>query len=413
MKFKFTSVVMMLFLLSYQLSAQEERQKEKKLVFIIVDGIAADMIPNAKTPNLDLIARDGDFTEAYVGGVKGTYSETPTISAVGYNSLLTGTWVNKHNVYGNEIKQPNYNYPTIFRLFSNDFPEKETAIFSTWEDNRTKLLGEHLVGSNFLKIGYAFDGFEKDTINFPHDPYREYIKNIDIKVAAEAAAYIKSDAPDLSWVYLEFSDDMGHGYGDSPQLYDAIAFEDQLIGQIYNSVKYRQANYNEDWLFIVTTDHGRSPQDGKHHGGQSDRERSTWIAMNKKANQYFKKQIPAIVDILPTMVSFLDIDVENSVQQEWDGISLIDKVDAMNLSAKLNGESIKVSWKALTEKDAEAKLYIARTNNVKYGANDDYELLGTALIKDGGAEFPLIKKSENYKILMVTPNHQLNTWIIN
>ncbi|MCL6217688.1 alkaline phosphatase family protein [Zunongwangia pacifica] len=397
---------------SLQMIAQGDRQKEKKLVFIIVDGIAADMIPKATTPNLDLISQNGDFSEAYVGGGKGTYSETPTISAVGYNSLLTGVWVNKHNVYGNEIKQPNYNYPTIFRLFTNDFPEKQTAIFSTWQDNRTKLVGEKLVGTNFLDVDYAFDGFEKDTINFPHDPYREYIKNIDHKVANHAADYIKKEGPDLSWVYLEFSDDMGHGYGDSPQLYNAIEFEDQLIGKIYESINYREANFNEDWLFIVTTDHGRTAKDGKHHGGQSDRERSTWIAMNKKGNSYFKEQIPGIVDILPTMVSFLDLHPENSVKEEWDGIPLLGAVDAMELSANLHGDTLKLNWKALTETNDKAKFYVARTNKVKYGAKDEYEFLGSATIKDGTAEFPIAKKADSYKILMETPNHRLNTWIV-
>lgn len=82
---------------------------------------------------------------------KGGYSETPTISAVGYNSLLTGTWVNKHNVFGNDIKAPNYNYPTIFRLFKNQFPNKKTAVFSTWEDNRTKLIGENLDATGKIK----------------------------------------------------------------------------------------------------------------------------------------------------------------------------------------------------------------------------------------------------------------------
>ena len=89
---------------------------KRKAVFIIVDGISADVIEELNPPALKEISKAGGYTRAYVGGEKGTHTETPTISAVGYNSLLTGTWVNKHNVWGNNIKDPNYHYPDIFRI---------------------------------------------------------------------------------------------------------------------------------------------------------------------------------------------------------------------------------------------------------------------------------------------------------
>jgi len=114
----------------------QNSKKSKKVVFVIVDGIAADMLKSTPTLNLDSIAREGSYSDAYVGGLKDGYSQTPTISAVGYNSLLTGVWANKHNVWGNGIKDPNYNYPTIFRIYKDNFPNGKTAIFSTWLDNR-------------------------------------------------------------------------------------------------------------------------------------------------------------------------------------------------------------------------------------------------------------------------------------
>src|SRR4051812_16429895 len=139
-----------------------QAQKQKKAVFIIVDGIPGDVIEKLQPPALMEISKAGGFTLAYTGGVKGTYNETPTISAPGYNDLITGVWGNKHNVWDNDIADPNYNYLNIFKIAENVNPSLKTAIFSTWTDNRTKLVGENV-------LDYSFDGLELDTINYPHD----------------------------------------------------------------------------------------------------------------------------------------------------------------------------------------------------------------------------------------------------
>ncbi|MDC6386596.1 alkaline phosphatase family protein [Muricauda sp. SK9] len=382
----------------------------KKVVFIIVDGISADQLKTADTPFLDQIGDLGGYTEAYVGGGKDTYSETPTISAVGYNSLITGTWANKHNVWGNEIKAPNYNYPTIFRLYKDQYPDGTIGVFSSWLDNRTKLVGNGMEETGGIRVDYHFDGLEHDSINFPHDVQRNFMKLIDYTVADHAAETILEKAPDVSWVYLEFSDDMGHGFGDGDRFNAAIHFEDKLIGKIWMAVEERQASHNEEWLFIVTTDHGRGAKDGKHHGGQSERERSTWIVTNsKQTNPYFNERIPAVVDILPTMTDFLGIKVPIHIRREWDGVSLVQPVDAIDLKAKRKGNNLVVSWQNLSE--GEGKLYLSGTNDFKSGGKDDYKFMDTVILGKGQVEIPMRKIPKGFcKLVLETEHTTLNTW---
>jgi len=127
----------------------------------------------------------------------------------------------------------------------------------------------------------------------------------------------------MSWIYLEYTDDMGHRYGKSPQLDTAISMLDKQIGSIMQAVHFRENKFNEEWLVIITTDHGRDAQTGKNHGGQSDSERNTWLIMNKKPAKEVVKT--AIVDIFPTIATYLNIKVPTPVAQALEGVSLLRK----------------------------------------------------------------------------------------
>ena len=294
-----------------------------KAVFIILDGIPADVIERVPTPAIDEIARAGGYARSHVGGDLGKPTETPTISAPGYMSLITGTWGYKHNVWDNEQQSPNYRYWNLFRIVETVAPERKTAIFSTWLDNRTVLIGEGKPGAGDFRIDHAVDGLENDTAAFPHDPAERYILAIDDRVADEAATWIAAEGPDLSWVYLEYTDSVAHETGDGDAFDAAVQHADALVGRIWESVKQREAR-GEDWMIVVTTDHGRDAVTGKDHGGQSARERTTWIATNNpRLDARFKSGASAIVDIAPSIVQYMGIAVPADVAREMDGVSLL------------------------------------------------------------------------------------------
>lgn len=397
----------------FSVTALTAQSKIKKAVFIIVDGIPADVIKKLKLPHFAAITSKGGFAHATVGGEKNGYTQTPTISAVGYNSVLTGTWVNKHNVWGNDIKAPNYYYQNIFRLLKTQWPERKIGIFSSWLDNRTKLIGDGLAEAGNIHFDYHVDGLESDTINYPHDKNSNYMHRIDEKVADEAAEAIRTNAPDLSWVYLEYTDDMGHKYGDSPQFLKAIEYADEQVGRIWQATQYRQKNFNEDWLIIITTDHGRDAKTGKGHGGQSDRERAGWIATDAKdLNVHFKGNYSSIVDIMPTLARFMNINIPIEISREVDGVPLTGKLTFTGLSAVPKNDQILLEWKAINKK-GKAKIWIAVTNNFKTGGTDEYHLVKEVPVKSQQAVINLKNyPSSFYKIVLEGPHNSLNRWIV-
>lgn len=412
MKHKMIKKIVLLSLIFVSVNSWAQKIKTKKVVYVIADGIPADVVERLDLPNFKRIISAGSYSRMHVGGDRAGYNETPTISAVGYNSLLTGTWVNKHNVPDNDIKAPNYNYQHIFRLFKNQYPEKKTAIFSSWTDNRTKLLGDGLPETGNFKPDFVADGFELDTVRFKHDKNSAYMHLIDEEVVKQATNTIHDQAPDLSWVYLEYTDDMGHRYGDSPEFYKAVELLDKQMGKIWDAITYRQQHFKEDWLIVITTDHGRDEKTGRGHGGQSDRQRSTWMVSNyKNLNTYARYFDLAIVDIIPSIARYLNIKIPKNVAAEIDGTPFIGPVSITGLKLNHLQNHLDISWKTL-QKMGKVEIWLATTNDFKTGRKDEYHLLGEVDVNQQHY-FADLKNypSSFYKVLVEAPDNMLNKWI--
>ncbi|SDE04337.1 Type I phosphodiesterase / nucleotide pyrophosphatase [Mucilaginibacter pineti] len=387
-------------------------QPKPKVVIVIADGIPADVMERLHPPAMQQIIKEGAYTRAYVGGNIGTYTQTPTISAPGYNDMLTGTWAYKHNVWDNDNQHPNYNYPTIFRLFKTARPTGTTAIFSTWIENRKTLLGAGLPETKKLTIDYVYDGFEKDSTRFPHDTASLYLHQIDEHVVHAADSVIRIKAPDLSWIYLEYTDDVGHSKGTGKEFDKAIGLLDEQMKKIAAAIHFREANYHEKWLLVITTDHGRDSLTGAEHGDQNTRERTTWMILNHPVtNGYFKISQPAIVDILPSVANYLNISLPVSVKRELDGVPFTGPVSLSNARLNATAQAFTLKWKTFAPAE-KLKIYITYTNHAKEGKKDIYKLIGTPSASAEKFHYHSADLLHHpfYKIVIEGKNNTLNVW---
>jgi len=146
---------------------------------------------------------------------------------------------------------------------------------------------------------------------------------IDRVVSEAAASVIVEYGPDLSWVYLQHTDDVGHEQGDGEAIDAAVVEMDANVGRIWRAVQARQATHSEDWLVIVTTDHGRDALTGRDHEGHSERERTIWIATNSQRLTPYFDAMPEMVDIYPSIATHLGITIPEQVARHLDGASFI------------------------------------------------------------------------------------------
>jgi hypothetical protein len=205
---------------------------------------------------------------------------------------------------------------------------------------------------------------------------------------------------------------MGHRHGNSLQLDNAVLLMDKQIQRLWQAIQYRKKNFREEWVIYITTDHGRE-ESGYHHGGQSSRERTTWMVTNAKdLNERFKKQQPAIVDIMPSIASFLNIRIPKNRLMEIDGVALTGKLSATEATAHLKDHTIEIKWRPLNPM-GKAKIWLATTNKFKSGGKDEYRLIQEVPVSGGGATIDVKNiPSDFYKVVMEMPYNYLNRWII-
>ena len=212
-------------------------QTTKKVLLIGIDGCRADALELANTPTIDNLISNGVFSPDAL-------NDDITISGPGWSAILCGVWSNKHLSIDNSFVGTDYtNYPPLFKRIEDFDANLHTVSICNWNP-----INDYIVQN-----------------------YADYKLNVssDADVSSEASTYLSANDPDMMFLHFDDVDHAGHSYGFSPtvsQYITAIEGVDALLTPIMQTISQRPNYANEDWLVLITSDHGGV---GTSHGGTS------------------------------------------------------------------------------------------------------------------------------------------------
>ncbi len=248
-----------------------EGKTEKKAIVIGYDGCRADILTEIQKEKsaISALADDGaKLLLSYCGGVN--YPEEnkqKTSTAPGWCSILTGVWADKHGITANDITK-SLDYKTLLTTLTEEKTIDSAAFITKWaghfsRDNATYLLEKEYCEEKNLNVAFT------------------KCKNDEESHAYTLEEISKDNCSDFIFVIYEPTDSTGHNFGfthNNPRYKKAFKTADAYGSEALSAIKNREAYDKEDWLIIITSDHGGINTD---HGNSSIQERMTFIISNK------------------------------------------------------------------------------------------------------------------------------------
>lgn len=248
-----------------------EGKTEKKAIIIGYDGCRADQLAFAENSfsGVNKMLKNGaSINLAYCGGVNYPKKNTQdTSTAPGWCSVLTGVWADKNGVTGNGITKT-LEYKTILTTLTEEKTIDSAAFITSWDGHFETEDGTYNLEKSYCKennLNVSFNYCAGDTES-------AYTVISDLR---------KEDCSDFIFAIYEGTDHAGHSFGFSTNnpIYQAgFRLNDVLAYNTICAIESRDTYETEDWLIIITSDHGGYETS---HGDESLQERMIFIISNK------------------------------------------------------------------------------------------------------------------------------------
>jgi hypothetical protein len=307
--------------------------KTRKAMIIGLDGLRSDAlrlaVESGRAPFMTELIANGAVTWQAMSGGWTPSSSDPTIQATfsgpGWASILTGVWRDKHGVNDNDFNGQCFDrYPALFKRLHETEPSATSVSLVSW-----KPINEHIVSPLGEEICAC--------LNFTNGTPSQ----ADADLTAKTMELLDNSDPTLVFYYQGNIDSAGHRFGFSPEVsdyMDAIELADARIGRVLEAVRRRQDFAKEDWLFVVTSDHGGI---GKGHGGHTPEERVIpFIASGGTVPKgLISQQIIGQVAAPATVFRHLGLGIPSSWGWEADGFG-----NGYQFTATDENTTVKLTW---------------------------------------------------------------------
>lgn len=328
---------------------------DNKVLLIGIDGVQYEKLLSVNTPNFDKL----HVQKAWTGGIQGEVSEQTTSSGPGWSTILTGVWANKHEITDNGDTTSNPAYPSIFKRIRDAKPNAFIASIAHWGNPNTHYFPNDVAGNDVTLSGIG-----------------------DQAVTDKVVELINTTSADFIFAHLDDPDHHGHSSCFGSAYYNSIEVADRQVGEMIAAVENQTAQTDDDWLVLITTDHGRDAL-GCHHGKQEKNQKTIFIASNQPLNREFTSPVadiansdfvglygyPAQTSLTPTALRHLGIEPEISWQ--LDGIPLNGDVAVQKLMPASTGDFAWHSPQATTVDIYRNGEFVDSVNSLTQSWSDD------------------------------------------
>ncbi len=253
-------------------------KKAKKAIVLGYDGCTCEMLNYLDRVDKGaikyLLSSGGHGVFSYAGGAPYPEKITQdTSTAPGWCSMLTGSLAVNNKVFTNGITKEVDPKTLLIRLV-DDRAVNSSAFYVSWEghfveEGATYLAEKKYAEDEHLSVTYSCaddDGETKENV----------LKDVT-----------SPECSDFIFSIFEYPDHNGHGYDylpEKPEYMQAFFSSEETGMDIISAIKNRRTYDEEDWLILVTSDHG-GYRCG--HGGDTLQERITFIVSNKEIVTHF------------------------------------------------------------------------------------------------------------------------------